>query len=179
MTDALRRIADIRVVPVVTLNEPAAAESVGRALVAGGLPLIELTFRQAGAERALAALARIPGLVVGAGTVRTPTQVDLAVDAGAAFVVSPGFDDAVVERARQRGVPVLPRVATPTELHRALAAGVTTVKVFPAGPLGGVRWLRALAAPFPEARFLPTGGVTEADIPDYLALPSVIAVGGS
>jgi 2-dehydro-3-deoxyphosphogluconate aldolase / (4S)-4-hydroxy-2-oxoglutarate aldolase len=179
MTGALARIADLGVVPVVTLDDPANAESVGRALVDGGLPLIELTFRRAGAERALAALAAIPDLLVGAGTVRTPQQVDLAVDSGAAFVVCPCFDRSVIERAGERGVPVLPGVATPTELHHALTAGLSIVKVFPAGPLGGVQWLRALAAPFPEARFVPTGGVTEANLAGYLAVPSVIAAGGS
>ena len=109
----------------------------------------------------------------------TAAQVDRAVDAGAAFIVSPGLDEEVVARARTRGVPIIPGVATATEIQRALALGLSTVKLFPAGPLGGPAMLAALSAPFPGVRFVPTGGIGAAELADYLALPSVLAVGGS
>jgi 2-dehydro-3-deoxyphosphogluconate aldolase/(4S)-4-hydroxy-2-oxoglutarate aldolase len=118
-------------------------------------------------------------LTVGAGTVLTPGQAERAVAAGARFVVSPGFDEEVVARCRELGVPVVPGIATATELMRALKAGIDTVKLFPAEPLGGLRTLRALAAPFPGTRFVPTGGIDADRMAAYLADPAVLAVGGS
>ncbi|MFE2424149.1 bifunctional 4-hydroxy-2-oxoglutarate aldolase/2-dehydro-3-deoxy-phosphogluconate aldolase [Streptomyces hokutonensis] len=127
----------------------------------------------------LKAMAAHGGLAVGAGTVLTPEQAERAVAAGARFVVSPGFDEEVVDKCRELGMPVVPGIATATELMRVLKAGLDTVKLFPAEPLGGPATLRALAAPFPGTRFVPTGGIDAAALPGYLAEPSVLAVGGS
>jgi 2-dehydro-3-deoxyphosphogluconate aldolase/(4S)-4-hydroxy-2-oxoglutarate aldolase len=149
------------------------------ALTAGGLPLAEVTFRTPSARQALAAMAEDPALIVGAGTVISAEQVDDAVAAGARFVVSPGFSPAVVRRCQQLGVPVVPGVATATELMAALDAGITIVKFFPSESLGGVTTLRALAPVFPQVRFVPTGGISPANASAYLAEPSVLAVGGS
>jgi 2-dehydro-3-deoxyphosphogluconate aldolase/(4S)-4-hydroxy-2-oxoglutarate aldolase len=124
-------------------------------------------------------MAEDPAMIVGAGTVISTDQVDTAVAAGARFVVSPGFSHAVVRRCRELDVPVVPGVATATELMTALDAGITIVKLFPAEPLGGVRTLRSLAAVFPQVRFVPTGGITATNAATYLGEPSVLAVGGS
>ncbi|WP_181809694.1 bifunctional 4-hydroxy-2-oxoglutarate aldolase/2-dehydro-3-deoxy-phosphogluconate aldolase, partial [Streptomyces shenzhenensis] len=119
------------------------------------------------------------GLAVGAGTVLTAEQAERAAEAGARFVVSPGFDTQVVLRCQELGLPVVPGIATATELMLALRSGLDTVKLFPAEPLGGTGMLRALAAPFPQARFIPTGGIGPADLDRYLSVPAVLAVGGS
>jgi 2-dehydro-3-deoxyphosphogluconate aldolase / (4S)-4-hydroxy-2-oxoglutarate aldolase len=168
-----------RVVPVVVLNDPAAAEPLGEALLAGGLPCAEVTFRTPAAEQALKTLAADPRLLVGAGTVLNRDQVDRAVAAGARFVVSPGYSPAVVRHCRDAGIPVLPGVATATEIMAALDDGVEVMKFFPAEQLGGVGTLRALAAVFTAVRFVPTGGITPALAPSYLDIASVAAVGGS
>lgn len=165
--------------PVVVLDDVAAADGLGRALADGGLPIAEVTLRTEAGLAAIAALARHDRLLVGAGTVTRPAQVDRAVDAGARFVVSPGLSAAVVRRCRSHGVPYLPGVATPTEVLSALELDVTTVKLFPAAELGGPAVVRALAGPFPEVRFVPTGGIGLDQAADYLAHPSVMAVGGS
>jgi 2-dehydro-3-deoxyphosphogluconate aldolase / (4S)-4-hydroxy-2-oxoglutarate aldolase len=176
---ALDRIAAAGVVAVVTIDDPAAAAPLGAALAAGGLPCVEVTFRTTAAEQSIAQLAADRGVVVGAGTVLEPSQVDRAVGAGARFIVSPGFDRRVVDRCRVLEVPVVPGLATATEAMAALHAGVGVVKLFPAGPLGGLAMVRAMAAPFPELRFLPTGGIGERDVSGYVAHPAVVAVGGS
>jgi 2-dehydro-3-deoxyphosphogluconate aldolase/(4S)-4-hydroxy-2-oxoglutarate aldolase len=172
-------LAGHRIIPVVVIDDVAQAGKLGAALVAGGLPVAEVTFRTPAAQAALAELATDPRLLVGAGTVTTVAQVDQAVQAGARFVVSPGFSAAVVAHCQQLGVPVLPGVATATELMAALDAGVRLVKFFPAQTLGGVAALRALAAPFPGVGFVPTGGITADLLGGYLAEKSVVAVGGS
>lgn len=174
----LDTIRALRVLPVVVLDDAAAARSLSAALVEGGLPAAEVTFRTAAAERALATMAE-QRLFVGAGTVLTAGQVDRAVAAGARFVVSPGFSRPVVERALELGVAVVPGVATATEIMAALDAGLSTLKFFPAEHCGGVAAIRALAAPFPQVRFVPTGGITAAHLPQYLAEPAVAAVGGT
>ena len=168
-----------RIVPVVVLADAARAEGLADALVAGGLTVAEVTFRTPAAEEAIRRMSKHPDLVVGAGTVVRAKQVDEAVDAGARFVVSPGLSRPVVERARDRGVPVLPGVVTPSEVIAALDLGIDTLKFFPAAQYGGVATLRALAAPFPGVRFVPTGGVSLQNLTDYLSLPHVPAVGGS
>ena len=172
-------LAQHRVVLVVVLPEPGEAKALAHALTAGGLGVAEVTFRTASAAQTMAAMAEDPALIVGAGTVISVDQVDAAVDAGARFVVSPGFSSAVVSRCQELDVPVVPGAATPTELMAALDAGLTTVKLFPAEPLGGITTLRSLAAVFPQVRFVPTGGVSAANAATYLAEPSVLAVGGS
>lgn len=177
--DVPGELARGRLVPVIVIETPAAAEPLAAALVAGGLRCAEVTFRTDAAEAALRTMAADPRLLVGAGTVVHPDQVDRAVAAGARFIVSPGFSEAVVRRCRDLGVPVFPGVATASELMSALDAGLTVVKFFPAEPLGGVAMLKALAAPFPDVRFIPTGGITAAHLATYLAHPAVLAVGGS
>jgi 2-dehydro-3-deoxyphosphogluconate aldolase / (4S)-4-hydroxy-2-oxoglutarate aldolase len=172
-------IATGGIVPVVVLTDPAAADPLATALLHGGLRCAEVTFRTDAAVDAIKAMAAHPELLVGAGTVLTPAQVDQAVEAGARFIVSPGFSAAVVTHCRERGVPVFPGVATPTEIQMALEAGLDTVKFFPAEQLGGAPMVKALSAPFRGVRFIPTGGVTTANLRDYLALPSVLAVGGT
>lgn len=172
-------IADCRLLPVVVLGDPSAAEPLGAALLAGGLSIAEVTFRTPAAEESLRRMAADPSMTVGAGTVVRADQVDLAVAAGARFIVSPGLSAAVVRRANQLAIPVFPGVATPTEIIAALDLGLDTVKLFPAETIGGVAAVKALSAPFPTVRFIPTGGITSALLCDYLALRSVVAVGGS
>lgn len=177
--DTLEHLATIRLAPVVVLDDAAAADPLAGALIAGGLPVAEVTFRTAAAADAIRAMAARADILVGAGTVLTPAQVDEAVDAGARFVVSPGLSRAVVERCRERGVLPLPGAVTATEIQAALELGVDTVKFFPAATSGGAAAIRALAAPFAGVRFVPTGGIGPDNLAEYLAIPAVAAVGGS
>ncbi|MFC5661725.1 bifunctional 4-hydroxy-2-oxoglutarate aldolase/2-dehydro-3-deoxy-phosphogluconate aldolase [Kitasatospora misakiensis] len=172
-------LAGGRVVPVLTVRAPATAGPLAEALAAGGATCAEVTFRTPDAEQVVKAMAAHGGLAVGAGTILDPEQAERAVAAGAAFIVSPGFDEDVVAKCRELGVPVVPGIATATELMRALRAGLDTVKLFPAEAIGGLRALRSLAAPFPGVRFMPTGGIGVDQLAGYLAEPSVLAVGGS
>lgn len=168
-----------RLVPVVVLDEAESAAPLADALVEGGLPIAEVTFRTPAAAAAIARMAAHGGVTVGAGTVITVEQVDAAVEAGARFIVSPGFSPAIVRRCRELGVFVLPGATTATEIMAALEADISVLKFFPAGSSGGVSALSALSAPFGQVSFVPTGGIDAASAPDYLALPSVLAVGGS
>lgn len=162
-----------RLLPVLTVPSTAMAGPLADALAAGGARCAEVTFRTPGAERVLKAMAAHGGLVVGAGTVLTPEQAERAVAAGARFVVSPAFDEEVVAKCRELGVPVVPGIATATELMRALKAGLDTVKLFPAEPLGGLRTLQALAAPFPgRASYRPAGSTLPAWPPTSPTRPS-------
>lgn len=170
---------DSPIVPVVVINRADRAQALGEALVAGGIPVAEVTFRTSAAAEAIRRMSATPDLLVGAGTVLTVDQVDRAVEAGARFIVSPGFSAAVVRRAQQHGLPVYPGTVTPTEIMAALDLGLTTLKFFPATTYGGAAALKALGAPFPQVRFIPTGGVSAANLGDYLSLPNVAAVGGS
>lgn len=169
----------LRVLPVAQVDDPATAEWLGDALLGGGLPCVEVTLRSPRALEALALLAGRRELMVGAGTVTTATQVGQVVAAGATFVVSPGFSAGVVAECRRLGVPVLPGVATGTEVMMALDEGLEHVKFFPAQTSGGISALSALSAPFAEVRFVPTGGITPQLLGSYLAHPAVLAVGGS
>ena len=157
-------LAEQRLLPVVVLHDASVARRLAAAVLGGGLSCIEVTFRTDAAEDAIRAMAGEEGLLVGAGTVLTAPQVDRAVDAGARFVVSPGFAPAVVGRCRELDIPVFPGVATASEVQMALDAGLETVKFFPAEQLGGAAMVRALAAPFRSVRFVPTGGVTAANL---------------
>ncbi|RLK22543.1 2-dehydro-3-deoxyphosphogluconate aldolase/(4S)-4-hydroxy-2-oxoglutarate aldolase [Micromonospora sp. M71_S20] len=168
-----------RILPVVVLDDARDGAPLADALVRGGLRCAEVTFRTDAAAEAIRVMSERPDLLVGAGTVLTPAQVDRAVEAGARFVVTPGFGPAVVRRCQELGVPVFPGVATGTEIQMALDAGLDTVKFFPAEQLGGVGMIKALAAPYRSVRFIPTGGVNTANLADYLALPAVLAVGGT
>jgi len=173
-------LARAGVLPVVTVASAEQAVPMAQALLAGGLACIEITFRSDAAADAIRAIrAGVPEMLLGAGTVLTTDQADAAIDAGASFLVSPGFGPDVVDHARARGVAMLPGIATPTELQAALARDLRIVKVFPAAVLGGPAFLQALQAPYPMMRFVPTGGVTPASLPEYLALDCVAAVGGT
>jgi 2-dehydro-3-deoxyphosphogluconate aldolase/(4S)-4-hydroxy-2-oxoglutarate aldolase len=177
LVDQLRRV---RIVPVIVIDDPADAVPLAQALAAGGLPCAEVTFRTARASEALRRIAaECPSLLVGAGTVLTPEQAARARDAGARFIVAPGFSPAVVDYCLEQDIPVFPGVCTPTEIEAALAKGLDVLKFFPAEPIGGVAFLKAMCAPYVGVRFIPTGGVTAANVASYLALPQVVACGGS
>lgn len=174
-----RAIGAARLLPVVVLEDASGAEPLAAALTAGGLRSVEVTFRTDAAAEAIRIMAENPDLLVGAGTVLTPAQVDAALEAGARFVVSPGFSPAVVAHCQEAGLPVYPGAATATEIQMALDVGLSIVKFFPAEQIGGAKMIKALAAPFRNVRFIPTGGVNTGNLPDYLALDAVFAVGGT
>ncbi|MFF4078290.1 bifunctional 4-hydroxy-2-oxoglutarate aldolase/2-dehydro-3-deoxy-phosphogluconate aldolase [Streptomyces sp. NPDC001777] len=168
------------VVPVVVLEDAADAVPLARALVAGGLPAIEVTLRTAAALAAIEAIAaEVPDAVVGAGTVISVRNVADTVAAGARFLVSPGWTERLLEAMKASGVPFLPGVSTTSEVVALLERGVTEMKFFPAEAAGGTAYLKSLASPLPQARFCPTGGISAASAPSYLALPNVGCVGGS
>lgn len=168
-----------RVVPVVVLEDVARADDLAEALVGGGLPVAEVTFRAAGAEKVIRAMADRGDVLVGAGTVVTTAQVEQAVQAGAKFIVSPGLSADVVRAAQEAGLPVFPGVVTPTEIMAAMDLGLTRLKFFPAGNYGGVATLKSFASPFGAVTFIPTGGVSTQNLGDFLSLPNVAAVGGT
>ena len=168
------------VIPVVTIDLPEHAAPIARALLEGGVGVIEVTLRTPGALAAIASIAaEVPDMVVGAGTVLNARMADAAAEAGARFLVSPGTPPALLGALRDTGLPFLPGVATATEAMVLLDAGITTMKFFPAEAAGGTRLLASLAAPLPEARFCPTGGITAQTAGDYLRLPNVPCIGGS
>jgi 2-dehydro-3-deoxyphosphogluconate aldolase/(4S)-4-hydroxy-2-oxoglutarate aldolase len=178
--DLTAALFDAGVVPVVTVSRPEQAVPIAEALLAGGLTCVEITFRSDGAPAAIESIrAHLPALLVGAGTVLTTAQADAAIAAGASFIVAPGLNPAVVDHVLGRGIPMLPGVCTPSEIEQALARGLGLVKFFPAGAMGGVGFLRALAGPYPTVRYVPTGGITPANVAEYLAVPFVAAVGGT
>src|SRR4051794_33427642 len=177
--DPLQRIAQIRIVPVLAVDDVADAAPLGEALAAGGLPIAEVTFRTAAAEASIREMAKQPGLLVGAGTVLNPDTARLAVDAGAKFIVSPGFNPKTVRWCVDQGVPIIPGCSTPNDLEAALDHGVTLVKFFPAEALGGLNMLKAMSAPFSMFRFMPTGGITPQNVVEYLRFPKIVACGGS
>lgn len=181
MTSALvHNLRKLGVVPVLVLDDPAAAGSVVRAFVEGGLPCVEVTFRTAAAAEALRRIAaEHPDVMLGAGTVLAPAQAAEARAAGAQFVVSPGFNPRVVEYCQAHAVPVFPGVCTPTEIEAALVLGLDVVKFFPAEPMGGVPFLEAIAAPYAGVEFIPTGGINLDSLPRYLSNERVLACGGS
>ncbi|PBC64076.1 keto-deoxy-phosphogluconate aldolase [Streptomyces sp. Tue6028] len=168
------------VVPVVVVEDAADAVPLARALVAGGLPAIEVTLRTPAALPAIGAIAaEVPDAVVGAGTVLSPAHVAESVAAGARFLVSPGWTDALLAAMAASGVPFLPGVSTTSEVVALLERGVREMKFFPAQAAGGTEYLKSLAGPLPQARFCPTGGIGPASAPEYLSLPNVGCVGGS
>ena len=170
----------VPVVPVVVIDDLAHAVPVAQALVAGGLPVIELTLRTPVALDAIRAIAdEVPEILIGAGTIVTPGQAKEALDAGARFLVSPGATPSLLSAMAATGLPFLPGTATVSEVLTALEAGCTALKFFPAEASGGAAFLKALSTVVPAARFCPTGGITFASAPDYLRLPNVGCVGGS
>jgi 2-dehydro-3-deoxyphosphogluconate aldolase/(4S)-4-hydroxy-2-oxoglutarate aldolase len=179
VSDVYEALRACRVVPVVKLPDAGCAEGLGRALIAGGLPCVEVTFRSAAAEAAISIMAAMPGLLVGAGTIRSVEQARAAKRAGARFVVSPGLREDVVRYCLDEGMPVSPGVCTPGEIERALDAGAKVLKFFPAENFGGIGTLKAFGAVYPDVPFMPTGGVNADNLAQYLALDNVLCCGGS
>ena len=180
VSNVLARLGEARILPVVELDTSEAALPLAKALMAGGLPVAEITFRSEAAADSIGILReRIPEMLVGAGTVLNIEQVELAHRAGSRFVVTPGFNPAVVEACLETGLPVLPGINNPTGVERALGFGLDAVKFFPAEASGGVPFLKALSGPYPFVRFVPTGGIGPDNLGNYLALPNVLACGGS
>lgn len=174
------RIRAARLLPVVVLERAEDAVPLARALLAGGLDVAEVTFRSDAAAESIARIAQqVPDMLIGAGTVLTPAQVDLAVASGARFLVTPGYNPAVVARAKASGVAIVPGINNPTGVETAMAAGLSLVKFFPAEPTGGVPFLKALTGPYGGMEFIPTGGISTANLTTYLALKAVVACGGS
>ena len=168
------------VVPVVVLNNAKDALLLAKALIEGGLPCAEVTFRTEAAEESIRQMAeKYPEMLVGAGTVLTIEQVDRAVNAGAKFIVSPGFDPEIVDYCLSREIPIFPGCVTPSEVAQAVKRGLKVVKFFPAEQYGGVSAIKALAAPYTMVRFMPTGGVSLKNLKDYLSCDKIIACGGS
>jgi 2-dehydro-3-deoxyphosphogluconate aldolase / (4S)-4-hydroxy-2-oxoglutarate aldolase len=177
---ATPRLRGARIVPVIVIDDPDDAVPLARALMDGGLSCAEITFRTPGAAEAIARIrAAVPELFVGAGTVLSPAQAATAWDAGARFIVAPGFNPRVVDYCVAEGMPVYPGVCTPTELEAALEKGLKTMKFFPAEPSGGLSFLKAMAAPYGDIGFMPTGGINLANVASYLAYDRVVACGGS
>lgn len=177
--DINHRIEQLKIVPVVKIDDAADAKPLAEALIAGGLPIAEVTFRTKAAYEAIKAMAEIPEMLVGAGTVINVAQAKLALEAGAKFIVSPGLSLEVVTFAKENNIPVFPGVCTPTEVMAAIALDLHVVKFFPAEAYGGLPTIQALAGPFGDIRFMPTGGISEMNIKAYLANPKIIACGGS
>jgi len=172
-------IAAKRIIPVVAIGKSAMAAELAASLIAGGLPIAEVTLRTPESLEALSIMASNKDLVVGVGSLRSGEDLKKAIDAGAQFAVSAGFSPSVASEAHKQGIQYIPGVSTPTEILQAISEGFTTLKFFPAETLGGVKALTAIAAPFPGIRFVPTGGISAANASDYLSLASVVAVGGS
>ena len=168
------------VVPLVQSDDPASAVAISRALAAGGLTVVEVVFRTDRALECLQAVADdVPEVIAGAGTVLSAAQAQAALDNGAKFIVSPGLDDGVVKVAKDNDVPIYPGIMTPSELQHAFNLGLDTVKFFPASIAGGIPALKALSSVFRSMQFMPTGGVSAANLADFLAVPAVLACGGS
>ncbi len=177
--DVIARLAQLRLVPVIILDNADDAQPLAEALLAGGLPCAEVTFRTAAALEAISIMAQVPGLLVGAGTVLKPEQAQAAADAGAQFIVTPGFNPRVVSYCVSHGIPITPGVSNPTIIEMAIEHGLDVVKFFPAEASGGLPYLKAIAAPYGAMRYIPTGGIEPANLRDYLAFPKVVACGGS
>ena len=174
------RFEDFGVVPVVVLDDVKDALPLAKALTEGGLPCAEITFRTEAAEESIKVMAEAyPDMVVGAGTVLTIEQVDAAVKAGAKFIVSPGFDPEIVDYCLEKEIPIFPGCVTPSEVAQAVKRGLKVVKFFPAEPAGGVAMIKAMAAPYHQLRFMPTGGIGTQNLKDYLEFDKIICCGGS
>lgn len=180
MQELLQKIEAMGVVPVVVLQEEKDALPLAKALMDGGLPCAEVTFRTEAAEASIGAMVKAyPKMLVGAGTVLTTEQVDRAVGAGAKFIVSPGFDPEIVDYCLERQIPILPGCITPSELAQAVKRELQVVKFFPAEQYGGLSTIKALSAPYPQLLFMPTGGISAKNLVDYLGFDKILACGGS
>ena len=180
MKELLDRVHALGVLPVIKIQNADHAEKLAAALIAGGLPAAEVTFRTAAAEEAIRRMhAAYPEMLIGAGTVLTTEQADRAMAAGATFIVSPGLNPAVVSHCVEKGYPIIPGICTPSELECALTFGLEVVKFFPAEAAGGLPMIKAMSAPYGSVRFMPTGGINQKNILTYLANPKVLCCGGS
>lgn len=180
MNEILKTISNIGIVPVVAIEDASKAVPLAKALVAGGLPTAEITFRTAAAEDAMRAItAEVPEMLVGAGTVLTPEQLDRALDAGSKFIVSPGFNPEMVKYGLSKGALMLPGTATGGEMEQAMALGLDVVKFFPAEQNGGIAKIKALAGPYKKLKWMPTGGVNTKNLMDYLSFDQIVACGGT
>jgi 2-dehydro-3-deoxyphosphogluconate aldolase/(4S)-4-hydroxy-2-oxoglutarate aldolase len=180
VNDVLTRIGDLKLVPVVKIDQAKDAQALGKALFVGGLPVAEITFRTDAAEEAIRLLRReTPDLLVGAGTVLTVDNVKRAIDAGAQFMVAPGFNPKVVDYCLANGQVIVPGVNSPTDIEMGLDHGLDVLKLFPAEASGGLKLLKALSGPYGGIRFMPTGGITAKNLIDYLAFDRVLACGGT
>lgn len=172
-------LARAPVIPVLIIEDPTHARPIAAALVAGGLPILEVTLRTPAAYEAIQEMRQVPGALVGAGTVLKAEQLDAAIGAGAEYIISPGLTEPLARAVIERAVPFLPGVASPSDVMRGLELGLTRFKFFPAVAAGGIAALKALSAPFGGVRFCPTGGITAGTAAEWLALPAVACVGGS
>ncbi len=177
--NVLEALGRHKLVPVVVLDSVDSALPLGEALIGGGLPVAEVTFRTDAAEESIKRMSKQEGMLVGAGTVLTVEQAKRAIGAGATFIVSPGTNPPVVEYCIEQNIPITPGIATPTDIDLACGFGLNILKFFPAEAFGGAKTLKALSAPYGNIKFIPTGGVSAKNLADYLALPSVHACGGS
>ena len=181
MTEMNERISEIGVVPVIKLNHPARdAAALGKALCAGGVPVAEITFRAAGADKAIKLMKEAnPAMLVGAGTVTNTAQIDAVIEAGGEFIVTPGFDPELVAYAQEKNIPIFPGCTTATDYHQALKFGLEVIKFFPAEQSGGLTKIKALSAPFPMFKVMPTGGISLKNLKEYISAPVIAACGGS
>ena len=180
MNEVLEKIQEIGIVPVVVLDDAKDAAPLAKALCEGGLPCAEVTFRTAAAEESIRIMSeQFPEMMVGAGTVLTTEQVDRAVAAGAKFIVSPGMNPRIVKYCVEKGILITPGCANPSDIEQALENGLDVVKFFPAEPAGGLKMIKAMAAPYVGVKFMPTGGINQNNVRDYLAYDRILACGGS
>ncbi len=180
MNEVLKKIGAIGIVPVVKIDDAKDAAPLAKALCAGGLPCAEITFRTDAAEEAIRRMHEAhPEMLIGAGTVLTPEQADRAMAAGASFIVSPGFNPRVVKHCVEKGYPVTPGCANPSDVEQAIEMGLDVVKIFPAEQVGGLKMIKAIAAPYHDMMFMPTGGINAKNLNDYLSFNKILACGGS
>ena len=180
MSDIIKAIGEIGLVPVVKINDAQDALPLANALIEGGLPVAEITFRTDAAAESIAAIAKeFPEMIVGAGTVLTRAQVDAAMEAGSTFIVSPGLNPDTLDYALSKGALMMPGISGASGVEAALARGINTVKFFPAEPAGGLPYIKALAGPYADVKFMPTGGINLTNLATYLACPSILACGGT
>lgn len=180
MTTIFQELSDIGIIPVVQIERAQDAVPLAKALTEGGLPCAEITFRTNAAEESIRRIRQeVPEMLVGAGTVLTPQQAEAASNAGAQFIVSPGLNPKVVRFCQEKGVPMIPGCSNPSDIEAALELGLDTVKFFPAEQAGGIRYIKAVSAPYRQVRFMPTGGINEKNCNDYLDFDRVLACGGS
>lgn len=180
MHTVLKELGKIGIIPVIKIDDAANAVPLAKALMDGGIPCAEVTFRTAQAEEAMRRISKeVPGILLGAGTVLTTEQADKAVGAGAKFLVSPGFNPKVVDYCVKKGIPITPGCSSPTDIEQALEMGLEVVKFFPAEQAGGLDYIKAVAAPYPSMHFVPTGGINAQNIAKYMAFEKILACGGS